>query len=503
MLLRAPVLGRCMHATMLCARVRTCVYIRARRAAGSANGARRRLGSIPISGAGRPAPSPGPRNAQATCGRRAVATSFPVAKHENEFGLSASRRRCPCRAPCSAGLHNTRARTIKAARTAQRHYCSVTSVRTDRDSSQRRPGEERLTYLGEREMASRYKAGPRLVRPGAGAGLAGLRPPSGGAIAKPVAKPVPQAGAAVPQRRAVKPTGPRAAPQQLEPEPAVQTSQEIKVGDRVLVGGVKPGVVAYLGSTQFAPRGIWAGIILDSSDGKNNGVVQGVAYFECEQNRGLFSRLEKLMLIPHESGPRSTATGPLQKNTRTPAAPSDASLVEFSVGDRILVDGSKPGTVAFLGTTEFARGEWAGVILDAPEGKNSGTVGGTQYFKCEPNHGLFSRPNRLLMAKKAQASPPRERHGIRSRSPQPGLANDPETQRQAAIQHSMQSTPVNPEQLQTLREKLKLGDRVLVGGQKEGFLRYMGPTEFAKGVWVGVELEDSLGKNDGAVSGKR
>jgi dynactin complex subunit len=36
-----------------------------------------------------------------------------------------------------------------------------------------------------------------------------------------------------------------------------------------------------------------------------------------------------------------------------------------------------------------------------------------------------------------------------------------------------------------------------------GTLQYMGETDFAKGDWAGVELDEKQGKNDGAVAGKR
>lgn len=42
-----------------------------------------------------------------------------------------------------------------------------------------------------------------------------------------------------------------------------------------------------------------------------------------------------------------------------------------------------------------------------------------------------------------------------------------------------------------------------VGGSKMGVIRYMGETDFAKGEWCGVELDEPLGKNDGAVAGTR
>merc|ERR1712038_915343 len=68
----------------------------------------------------------------------------------------------------------------------------------------------------------------------------------------------------------------------------------------------------------------------------------------------------------------------------------------FIVGDRVYVDGIKPGRIQFIGETKFGPGDdWAGVFLDAPLGKNDGSVGSTRYFTCEPRHGVFSKPHRL------------------------------------------------------------------------------------------------------------
>ena len=49
---------------------------------------------------------------------------------------------------------------------------------------------------------------------------------------------------------------------------------------------------------------------------------------------------------------------------------------------QVWVGGTKPGRIDFLGETKFAPGEWAGVVLDEPVGKNDGSVGGVSYFKA-------------------------------------------------------------------------------------------------------------------------
>lgn len=264
------------------------------------------------------------------------------------------------------------------------------------------------------------------------------------------------------------------------------TSRSFTVGDRVSLDGVKEGVIGFMGETQFA-KGIWVGVILETPDGKNNGSVNGVQYFECGPNRGLFAKPEKLTIVS-----RGTPGASTKSSSRPPPSSSSVqhtpSPGHFEVGDRVLVDGLKEGMVGFLGETQFARGLWAGVILGVPEGKNDGSVNGMRYFTCEPNHGIFARPIKLELISRAQDETP-------------GTSHTP-VQNQGAG-GGMQSGQLTPTNLKVLQEKLKVGDHVLVGGVKEGILRYLGPTEFARGIWVGVELPEPLGKNDGAISGKR
>jgi len=90
-----------------------------------------------------------------------------------------------------------------------------------------------------------------------------------------------------------------------------------------------------------------------------------------------------------------------------PESQSDLSLAgppSFSVGDRCHVGQSQAlGTVRFVGETEFASGTWFGLELDEALGKNDGTVRGTRYFECKPQHGIFCRQSALSPAPEQQA----------------------------------------------------------------------------------------------------
>ncbi|XP_043222013.1 dynactin subunit 1-like isoform X2 [Amphibalanus amphitrite] len=72
------------------------------------------------------------------------------------------------------------------------------------------------------------------------------------------------------------------------------------------------------------------------------------------------------------------------------------------------------GTVAYVGTAQFAAGKWVGVVLDEPKGKNNGTVQGKTYFQCEDNHGVFVRQTQLTILDGGGSAP-----GSKSATPVP------------------------------------------------------------------------------------
>ncbi|XP_027595513.1 CAP-Gly domain-containing linker protein 1 isoform X5 [Pipra filicauda] len=218
-------------------------------------------------------------------------------------------------------------------------------------------------------------------------------------------------------------------------------------------------------------------------------------------------------------------------------APADAHeefVDDFRVGERVWVNGNKPGYIQFLGETQFAPGQWAGIVLDEPIGKNDGSVAGVRYFQCEPLRGIFTRPSKLTRKVLAEdeANGTQTSHPSRATSPTSTSAASAVSSAAAALPPSgipQKTSPLaakehaTPAQMSNLSKtasesisnlseagslkkgerELKIGDRVLVGGTKAGVVRFLGETDFAKGEWCGVELDEPLGKNDGAVAGTR
>ncbi|XP_035488590.1 CAP-Gly domain-containing linker protein 1 isoform X1 [Scophthalmus maximus] len=205
---------------------------------------------------------------------------------------------------------------------------------------------------------------------------------------------------------------------------------------------------------------------------------------------------------------------PPEKSPGSVTLPTPDGSADFQVGERVWVNANKPGCVQFIGGTQFAPGQWAGIVLDEPIGKNDGSVAGVRYFQCEDGRGIFTRPSKLsrtdLPEKEANGGHAIPAQGATATRESPvGCTSTAQGTgiKTSGLLNRMSSDSVSnlsdTESMKKNRRELRLGDRVLVGGTKAGVVRFLGETDFAKGDWCGVELDEPLGKNDGAVAGTR
>lgn len=195
------------------------------------------------------------------------------------------------------------------------------------------------------------------------------------------------------------------------------------------------------------------------------------------------------------------------------------SSLGLKVGDRVLLGGTKGGILRFFGATEFASGDWAGLELDEPVGKNDGSVGGVAYFTCTPKHGIFApltkiskedtdKPHPISRPTSAgqNSANPSSQLGTMSQldTKSASKTSSRSNSRPSSCSSSRTSSPVPTQRAgEQVPSDIEVGERVVVAGQKTGVVRFCGQTQFASGWWFGVELDQPVGKNDGSVSGVR
>jgi len=189
----------------------------------------------------------------------------------------------------------------------------------------------------------------------------------------------------------------------------------LKVNDRVVVAGNKLGTLRFCGTTEFA-MGMWAGVELDSAEGKNDGTVKGMRYFRCEPEHGIFVPSNKVAKAGR--GYKSISTqkkqvikpvvnygkvdvSHVQAKFHT-AMSVIAEKAEIRVGDRVMVKEVAPGkgckgVIRFVGSVDFVDDmtKWYGVELDDPLGRHDGTVQQVRYFAASKDHGVFVTVGRL------------------------------------------------------------------------------------------------------------
>ena len=82
-----------------------------------------------------------------------------------------------------------------------------------------------------------------------------------------------------------------------------------------------------------------------------------------------------------------------------------ADMTPLVLGMRVALDSGEVGEVAYLGPVEGKTGEWVGVRLDEPIGRNDGSVAGKRYFEAGRKCGVFTRSQEVVERGNENARP--------------------------------------------------------------------------------------------------
>eukprot|EP01084_Bolivina_argentea_P113428 202149_1 len=158
----------------------------------------------------------------------------------------------------------------------------------------------------------------------------------------------------------------------------LQIMDKITVGDTVkLKKDNLTGIVRFIGEIKNK-NDIFYGIELYQKKGKNNGCIDGITYFKCNFNHGIFVRRTAIIKTKTiENVPRVT------------------------VGDNVKCFKIKcNGTIKFIGMIPFHKNIiYYGIELMNPNGKNNGIINNRQYFKCKDKYGIFLEGHEFIPLK--------------------------------------------------------------------------------------------------------
>eukprot|EP01084_Bolivina_argentea_P314198 544206_1 len=131
-----------------------------------------------------------------------------------------------------------------------------------------------------------------------------------------------------------------------------------------------------------------------------------------------------------------------------------------TVGDRVELKKNNIityGFVRFIGAIKNKRGIFYGIELDEPKGRNNGSFGKIEYFRCDMHHGLFVKKTFIA---------------------------------RTLIPKSNLKTP-----------RVTVGDKVFVIDKNcNGIIKYIGTPYFVDNIYYGIELDRSIGTCNGTVN---
>jgi len=299
---------------------------------------------------------------------------------------------------------------------------------------------------------------------------------------------------------------------------AEKGKDEIKVGDRVNVkdllandGSNKTrsclGTVRFVGSVDFVKGdNKWFGIELDEPLGRHDGTVEEIRYFAAPDDHGVFVTDARLIKL-HNQPPKPGKTISDEHESQT-----------FSMNYHTLEDSLE--TTPPLPPEEETVNERA---RSKSPGSTTGTktTGGGGDHKPRPLRRSLSMQHRASKANGSANSSTSTGRPPSSNGPNSIMSNSGITRKKSESKIGENSTTatsgvdswhtvgaVQPNKFQMKKSPRKkyidVGTTVICIHTKEmGVVKYVGRTDFAPGIWLGLELRNPRGKHDGQINGRR
>ncbi|KAH8857664.1 CAP-Gly domain-containing linker protein 4 [Schistosoma japonicum] len=271
------------------------------------------------------------------------------------------------------------------------------------------------------------------------------------------------------------------------PPPSVAAGSNTNQPTTGITGRI--GKLRYCGSVSFG-SGIWVGVELDEPVGRNNGSVAGIQYFSCPNQHGIFAPIGRVYKTVNVNG----------KQNWHPVTQNSSSIGRSST--------------PHLSTTPNTSRKLKNLKEDIETGKGEGgscSSSSTSGSNTPRKHIPSSRSSYSIssaMATSIASVVPNKYQTVSSE-----LRRTPTPPTSITVQSPVNFTHVTAKIDTGLRIRspdvgsrnhlFQIGDRVLVAGQRKGILRFIGQTQFAPGIWYGVELEQPVGKNNGSINGIR
>jgi len=255
---------------------------------------------------------------------------------------------------------------------------------------------------------------------------------------------------------------------------------QIALGDKVRLRKGRVGHVRFIGKVKGLKSEIVGLELLQWFDRGNNGNYGEVQYFSCKEGTGYWTSRSAIDEVLSRAENASVVIKKPKEIVKTKSTELDEPIIKFGIGDVVRLKKGREGTVKYYNKKSQIVGmELKNWNADCGDG----TYKGKEFFKCDKGRGYFTSAKavnevlkRALKTDFSGDSPKREELNP--------LSIDDDSKNSAV--------------------KFQMGDKVRLKRGKIGTVKYIGKTNFAKGVVVGLELNSWNEKgNDGSVNGKR